>query len=60
MLLEISGQKVKILPDPELMRPSDETLLLGDNTKLKALGWSPHYSIKETLVAVYQDWLSRM
>jgi len=60
MLIEISGQKVEILPDPELMRPSDEPLLLGDNAKLKALGWSPHYSIKETLVTVYQDWLSRL
>ena len=60
MLLEISGQKVEILPDPQLLRPSDEALLLGDNTKLKALGWSPDHSIKETLTAVFEDWLSRI
>ena len=60
MLVEISGQEVEIVPDPELMRPGDEPLLLGDNTKLKALGWSPRYSIKETLTAVYEDWLSRV
>ena len=60
MLLEISGQKVQIRPDPELMRPSDEPFLLGDNTKLKALGWSPNFSIKQTLAAVYEDWLSRI
>jgi GDP-4-dehydro-6-deoxy-D-mannose reductase len=60
MLLEISGQKVQIRPDPELMRPSDEPFLLGDNTKLKALGWSPQFSIKQTLTAVYEDWLSRI
>jgi GDP-4-dehydro-6-deoxy-D-mannose reductase len=60
MLIEISGQKVEILPDPQLMRPSDEPLLLGDNTKLKALGWSPNYSMKETLATVYEDWLSRI
>jgi GDP-4-dehydro-6-deoxy-D-mannose reductase len=60
MLIEIAGQPVEIVPDPELRRPSDEPLLLGDNTKIKALGWSPRYSIKETLAAVYQDWLSRI
>ena len=60
MLIEISGQKVEILPDPQLMRPSDEPLLLGDNTKLKALGWSPSYSLKETLTTVYEDWVSRI
>ena len=60
MLIEISGQKVEILSDPQLMRPSDEPLLLGDNTKIKALGWSPEYSMKETLATVYHDWLSRI
>jgi GDP-4-dehydro-6-deoxy-D-mannose reductase len=60
MLIEISGQKVEILPDPQLMRPSDEPLLLGDNTKLKALGWSPDYSMQETLATVYHDWLTRI
>lgn len=60
MMIDISGMKVEILPDPLLMRPSDEPLLLGDNTKLKALGWSPRYSMKETIETVYQDWLSRI
>ena len=60
MLLEISGQKVEILADPQLLRPSNELLLLGDNTKLKALGWSPHYSTRETLATVYEDWLARI
>jgi GDP-4-dehydro-6-deoxy-D-mannose reductase len=60
MLIEISGQKVEIVSDQRFMRPSDEPLLLGDNTKLKAMGWSPTYSIKETLATVYEDWLSRI
>jgi GDP-4-dehydro-6-deoxy-D-mannose reductase len=60
MLIKISGQKVEVLSDPHLMRPSDEPILLGDNTKLKALGWSPNYSMKETLATVYEDWLSRI
>lgn len=60
MLVEISGQVVEIVPDPQLIRPSDEPLLLGDNSKLKSLGWSPNYSMKETLTTVYEDWLSRI
>jgi GDP-4-dehydro-6-deoxy-D-mannose reductase len=60
MLIEISGEKVEVVHDPQLMRPSDEPLLLGDNTKLKALGWAPDYGMKETLATVYQDWLERI
>jgi GDP-4-dehydro-6-deoxy-D-mannose reductase len=59
-LIEISGQKVTIIPDPQLVRPSDEPLLLGDNTKLKSLGWDRKYSIRDTLEAVYADWLARI
>jgi len=60
MLIEISGQKVTVIPDPKLVRPSDEPLLLGDNSKLKSLGWSRKYSIRQTLEAVYADWLARI
>jgi GDP-4-dehydro-6-deoxy-D-mannose reductase len=59
-LIEISGQKVTVIPDPKLSRPSDEPLLLGDNTRLKSLGWKRKYSIRQTLEAVYNDWLTRI
>ncbi|GAA5131342.1 GDP-mannose 4,6-dehydratase [Luteolibacter yonseiensis] len=60
MLIQASGLDVEVLPDPQLMRPSDEPLLLGDNSKLKKLGWSPDYTMRETLSTVYQDWLTRI
>lgn len=60
MLIAISGQKVKVVSDTSLHRPSDERLLLGNNTKLKNLGWRQRYSMEETLQAVYQDWLGRI
>lgn len=59
-LIKISGVKVKIVSDPSLFRPSDEKLLMGDNAKLKKLGWKQKYSIDDTLKAVYKDWLSRI
>ena len=60
MLIDISGLKVSVEADPALMRPSDEPLLLGDNSKLRALGWERKYTMRQTLEAVYEDWLSRI
>ena len=60
MLISISGLKVKRTSDAGLMRPSDEPLLLGDNSKLRSLGWSRKYTMMQTLEAVYSDWLARI
>jgi GDP-4-dehydro-6-deoxy-D-mannose reductase len=60
MLIEISGQNVTIVRDDKLSRPSDEPLLLGDNSRLKDFGWTRKYSIRETLEAVYADWQRRI
>ena len=60
MLIDISGLKVRVESDSALMRPSDEPLLLGDNSKLRALGWEQKYTMRQTLTAVYEDWLSRI
>ncbi len=60
MLIGISGLKVRVESDPALHRPSDEPLLLADNSKLQALGWKQQFSIEQTLTAVYEDWLNRI
>ncbi len=62
MLLDIAGLtgKARVEFDPALGRPSDEPLLLGDNSRLRALGWKRQYSIRQTLEAVYADWASRI
>jgi GDP-4-dehydro-6-deoxy-D-mannose reductase len=60
LLIAISGLQIDVVRDPSLDRPSDEPLLLGDNTYLKTLGWQQRYRIRETLEAVYQDWLNRV
>ena len=59
-LIRISGLDIKVETDSNLFRPSDEPLLLGDNTRLKELGWNQQYTIDETLQSVYEDWLSRV
>lgn len=60
MLLRISGVKAAVVEDKHLLRPADETLLLGDNTALKKLGWKQEFSFEQTLTAVYNDWLRRV
>jgi len=59
-LIRISGVDIKVETEESLFRPSDEPLLLGDNTKLNSMGWKQAYSIDQTLQAVYEDWLSRI
>jgi GDP-4-dehydro-6-deoxy-D-mannose reductase len=60
LLIQASGLKVEVQTDCALLRPTDEPLLLGDNSRLRKLGWQQRYSFEETLRAVYQDWLGRV
>ena len=60
MLIEISRTKVKVVQDNNLFRAGDEPLLLGDNTKIKELGFSPQYTFYQTLTDVFNDWLARI
>lgn len=60
MLIEISELEIEVIKDSSLLRPSDEPLLLGDNSKLLNLGWKQQYTIYDTLRDVYNDWLARI
>jgi GDP-4-dehydro-6-deoxy-D-mannose reductase len=60
MLIEIAGVDVSVEVDERLLRPSDEPLLLGDNSRLKRLGWTREYTMRQTLEAVYADWVKRV
>ncbi|WP_414663080.1 GDP-mannose 4,6-dehydratase [Horticoccus sp. 23ND18S-11] len=59
-LLELGGVRADIIEESSLLRPSDEPLLLGDNRKLCALGWTRRYPIRETLAGVLNDWMKRV
>ena len=46
--------------DPSLLRPSDEPLIAGDVSKLKAdTGWSQRYSLEETVADMLKYWLEK-
>ncbi|MDD3416630.1 MAG: GDP-mannose 4,6-dehydratase [Lachnospiraceae bacterium] len=60
MLVEISGTNAKVISDKALMRVADEPLLLGDDTKIKELGFIPKYTMHDTLEDVFADWMGRI
>ncbi len=60
LLLKIAGINVTLEQDPKLMRPSDEKTLLGDNSKLRALGWEPVIPFETTLRDIYNNWIERL
>ena len=48
-LVAISGGEVRVEVDPERVRPVDVPLLLGDGSRLRALGWAPELPLRRTL-----------
>ena len=60
ILIKIAGVAVDVQQSKVLLRPSDEEILLGNNTQLLNLGWTQQYSFEETLSAVFADWMARV
>lgn len=60
MLVEISGTRAQVISDKKLFRVADEPLLLGDDTKIRALGYSRGYTMYQTLEDVFADWMGRI
>ncbi len=60
-LLRLSSAKIAIEIDASRLRKVDIPVLLGANRKAsKELGWSPRYSLKETLVETLTWWRQRV
>lgn len=59
-LIKIAGVAVDVQQSKVLLRPSDEEILLGNNTQLLNLGWTQQYSFEDTLTAVFADWMARV
>ncbi len=55
--LAMSEVAIKVEVDPKKLRPSDEPLILGDNTKIKKdCGWRPKIPIEKTLEDTLSYW----
>jgi len=57
MLIKISGVEVKVRQDPQRIRPSDEPLIQGDNTKFREkTGWRPEIPMETSLKDLLDYW----
>lgn len=55
-LISLSSRHIKVCPDPNRMRPSDEPILIGDSSRLDDLGWKPQILIEATLSDILDYW----
>jgi GDP-4-dehydro-6-deoxy-D-mannose reductase len=60
-LVRLSRVPVEVVVDPERYHALDAPLMVGDPTRLKTdTGWSPGYSLRETLRDLLDDWRARL
>jgi GDP-4-dehydro-6-deoxy-D-mannose reductase len=55
-IISLSGNHVPYRVVPEKMRPYDDPVYIGDNSKLRALGWQPQIPFEQTLVDMLEWW----
>ena len=48
--------EIPVERDPAKLRPLDDPVLVGDNTKLRALGWQPNISLDQSLAEILAYW----
>jgi len=48
-LVDLSGTRARVEVDADRVRPVDVPLLLGDNARLRGLGWEPAIPFRQTL-----------
>jgi GDP-4-dehydro-6-deoxy-D-mannose reductase len=60
-LVRLARVPVEVVVDPDRYHALDAPLMVGDPTRLKTdTGWSPRYSLRETLRDLLDDWRSRL
>ena len=54
------GNELKIIVDSELLRPTDEKIIVGDVTKLKKdTGWKQTIPIEQTIADMLDYWRNK-
>lgn len=55
-LQHLSKAMIETESDPSLLRRLDEPIKIGDNSKLRDLGWSPSIPFQESLAMILDSW----
>ncbi len=59
-LMELAGQQVPFRIVPERMRPYDDPVYVGDNSRLRALGWEQRIPFEQTLSDMLAYWRDKL
>ena len=59
MMSTLSEVEVKIVTDPNKVRPLDVPAVVADISKIKQLGWEPTIPLQETLQRILIEWRAR-
>ncbi len=58
-ILSFSQKKIKVIENtPEMLRKTDEDIILGNNSKLKELGFEVTQPIQDVLKEMYDYWIT--
>lgn len=58
ILISLSTKNILTKQDPKRMQRSETPIFVGNNTKLKSLGWQAQYSLEQTLRDALNYWRS--
>ncbi len=56
--VSLANKPIRIRQVPEKMRLLDDPVQIGDNSKLRGLGWEPEISLKRTVADILDYWRS--
>ena len=59
-LVALSGNKIEYRVEKEKMRPYDDPVYVGDDAKLRALGWEPRIPFDTTLADLLNYWRAEL
>jgi GDP-4-dehydro-6-deoxy-D-mannose reductase len=57
--LRMGSRPITVEHDPALLRPVDEPIVVGDNSRLRGLGWIPRVPLDDSLSRVLGYWRSQ-
>ena len=55
-IISISGKEINYRVNPDKMRPYDDPIYIGDNSKLRSLGWELQIPMEKTLSDLLDYW----
>ena len=58
-LISLSHKRIGVVRDPRLLRPVDEPAIVGDNTRIRRLGWRNEVSLEASLRDILDYWRER-